>query len=72
MEVDQFISAKKAGVKACKMLKKKSVEPNNEGSEENETSDDNIWPEKFTRYFRYFGFWVAFSTFEQYLIHLHV
>ncbi|XP_022778107.1 G2/mitotic-specific cyclin CLB2-like [Stylophora pistillata] len=52
MEVDQFISAKKAGVKARKMLNKESDEPNNEGSEENETSNDNIWPEKFTRYFR--------------------
>ncbi|XP_022789481.1 uncharacterized protein LOC111329137 isoform X1 [Stylophora pistillata] len=51
MEVDQFISAKKAGVKARKMLNKESDEPNNEGSEENETSNDNIWPEKFTRYF---------------------
>ena len=68
MEVDQFISPKKADMKACKRCRR-----NRDGSsyqvcsqegqqETNEAEEDNILLKKLSNYFRYFSVFFSVSS----------
>ena len=68
MEVDQFISPKKADMKACKRCRR-----NRDGSsyqvcsqegqqETNEAEEDNILRKKPSNYFRYFSVFFSVSS----------
>ena len=64
MEVDQFISPKKAGMKACKLCRDGSSyqECSQEGQQEtNEAEEDNIL-RKLCNYFRYFSVFFSVSS----------
>ena len=68
MEVDQFISHKKAGMKARKLWRRKRDRSSyqvcsHEGQQEtNEAEEDNILLKKLSNYFRYFSVFFSVSS----------
>ena len=69
MEVDQFISPKKAGMKACKLCRRRKrdgssyQECSQEGHQEtNEAEEDNILLKNLSNYFRYFSVFFSVSS----------
>ena len=68
MEVDQFISPKKAEMKACKLCRRRKRDGSNnqecsqEGQQKtNEAEEDNIL-RKLSNYFRYFSVFFSVSS----------
>ena len=63
MEVDQFISPKKAEMKACKLCRRGNYqECSQEGQQKaNEAEEDNIL-RKLSNYFRYFSVFFSVSS----------
>ena len=68
MEVDQFISPKKAGMKACKLCRRRKRDGpsyracSQEGQQKtNEAEEDNIL-RKLGNYFRYFSVFFSVSS----------
>ena len=65
MEVDQFISPKKADMKACKLCRRNrdgcsyQVRSHEGHQETNEAEEDNILRKKLSNYFRYFRFFLS-------------
>ena len=69
MEVDQFISPKKAEMKACKLCRRRKrdgssyQECSQEGQQEtNEAEEDNILLKKLSNHFRYFSVFFSVSS----------
>ena len=69
MEVDQFISPKKAEMKACKLCRRRKrdgssyQECSQEGQQEtNEAEEDNILLKNLSNYFRYFSVFFSVSS----------